>query len=57
MNFSTIIKENDEGELYIDLPQELMEALDWDENTDLVWCVSEDGKITLRKQNDNSNEA
>jgi hypothetical protein len=59
MNHSTttIVKETEDGELYIDLPQETMEAMGWDENTLLEWRVYDDGTIALGKANDNSNEA
>lgn len=57
MNFSTIVKENADGELYIDLPQEMMEAMGWDEDTVLEWRVYDDGTVALGKANDNSNEA
>lgn len=57
MNFSTIVKESADGELYIDLPPEMMEAMGWDEDTVLEWRVYEDGTVALGKANDNSNEA
>ena len=53
-----IVKEDENGELYIELPDELMEEMGWDENTELVWTVADDGTIGLRKRiNDPSNEA
>ena len=52
------IKEDEHGELYIDLPDELMEETGWDIDTELVWTVYDDGKIGLRKRSDdNSYEA
>lgn len=53
-----IVKEDENGDLYIDLPDELMEEMGWDENTELVWTVADDGTIGLRKRtDDSSNEA
>lgn len=52
-----IVKEDEQGELYIDLPPEMMEEMGWDENTVLEWRVFDDGKIELGKANDHSNEA
>jgi hypothetical protein len=53
-----IVKEDENGELYIDLPDELMEEMGWDIDTELVWTVYDDGKIGLRKRtDDSSNEA
>jgi len=53
-----IVKEDDNGELYIDLPDELMEEMGWDIDTELVWTVYDDGKIGLRKKenDDTGNE-
>jgi hypothetical protein len=53
-----IVKEDENGDLYIDLPDGLMEEMGWDENTELVWTVADDGTIGLRKRtDDSSNEA
>lgn len=53
-----IVQEDEHGELYIDLPDDLMEAMGWDEDTELVWTVNDDGTIGLRKRtDDSSNEA
>jgi hypothetical protein len=58
MKNSLVVKEDEHGELYIELPDELMEEMGWDENTELVWTVYDDGKIGLRKRtDDSSNEA
>ena len=57
MKYSTVVKETEDGELYIDLSDELMEEMGWDIDTELVWTVYDDGKIGLRKRSDdNSNE-
>lgn len=58
MKHSFVVKETEDGELYIELPDELMEKMGWDEHTELVWTVYDDGKIGLRKRmDDSSNEA
>ena len=54
MSHSTVVKENEDGELYIELSDELMEAMGWDIDTELVWTVYDDGKIGLRKRTDDS---
>jgi hypothetical protein len=54
MNNNLIVKEDDNGELYIELPDELMEQMGWNEDTELVWTVYDDGKIGLRKKTDDS---
>ena len=58
MNNKFIVKEDAEGELYIELPDELMEQMCWGEDTELVWTVYDDGNIGLRKKiDDPSTEA
>jgi hypothetical protein len=49
------VKETEDGELYIDLPDELMEQMGWNEDTELVWAESEDGSwILKKKENDDT---
>jgi len=58
MNNNLIVKEDEHGELYIDLPNDLMREMGWDETTELVWTVADNGTIGLRKRIDDSgNEA
>ena len=45
-----IVKEDEHGELYIELPDGLMKEMGWDIDTELVWAVYDDGKIGLRKK-------
>jgi len=47
--YHTVVKENDQGELYIDIPQEILSHLNWDESTLLELVVEEDGKFTLKR--------
>jgi hypothetical protein len=57
MSHSSVVKETEDGELYIELSDELMEVMGWDIDTELVWTVYDDGKIGLRKRtDDHSNE-
>ena len=42
------VKENEDGELYIELSESLMKSMGWSEGTTLVWVVDSD-KITLRE--------
>lgn len=52
------IQEDENGELYIELPQDLLDEMGWDYSTDLTWTVNDDGTIGLReKTDDSSNEA
>lgn len=57
-NFTTVVKQDDDGELYIDLPHEVMDQLGWSNYDDLEWIIEDNGKILLRKRkDDSSNEA
>lgn len=53
-NNNLIVKEDEHGELYIELPDDLMTEMGWDETTELVWTVADDGTIGLRKRIDDS---
>ena len=44
------VKEDDNGELYIDLPPKLLEQLEWSPGDDIVWTVNDDGTLGLRKK-------
>lgn len=46
---TSIVKETEDGELYIELSDELMERMGWTEGTALVWIV-EDDRIILREE-------
>lgn len=46
MKHTTVVKETEDGELYIELSDELMKRMGWTEETTLVWTVGDD-KITL----------
>ena len=53
MIFKTTIKAIDgqEDGLYIDLPIDLFTQMGWDENTNLIWVVNEDGDVRIRARN------
>lgn len=57
MSYTAVIKQLSDESLYIDIPPEMLAELGWDETTDLVWVIQDDGKIILREDNDSSNEA
>jgi isochorismate pyruvate lyase len=44
------VKENEHGELYIDIPENILKELDWTEDTMLVWSDNKDGSWTLKKK-------
>jgi hypothetical protein len=52
MKHSAVVKETADGDLYIQLPDELMNDLGWTEDTELVWIIEDDGRIILRKNTD-----
>jgi isochorismate pyruvate lyase len=44
------VKEDAHGDLYIDLPEDILKELDWTEDTMLIWSENKDGSWTLRKE-------
>jgi hypothetical protein len=52
------VKEDAHGELYIELPPELIESLGWNEESTVLWTIDDDGKVRLGlMKDDSSNEA
>ncbi len=50
--YQTEVKERVDGELYIDIPQEILTHLKWDESTPLEWVDNKDGSFTLKRTNE-----
>jgi len=50
VNHTCEVKETDDGELYIELPDSLMERMGWSENTELVWSETDSGSWVLAKK-------
>jgi hypothetical protein len=46
---TSIIEDEDTGELVIHLPDHMLDTLGWNENTELEWYEDSDGAIGLRK--------
>jgi len=40
-------------ELHFEIPQEIIDELDWENGTVVEWEVQEDGKVLLRNIDDN----
>lgn len=50
--YTLTVKEDDLGELYVVLPDEMLDELGWDLNTELIYEINEDGSVmVLSKQN------
>jgi hypothetical protein len=43
------VQQDESGELYIIIPEELINSLGWKENDTLEWCIDEKNNITLNK--------
>lgn len=48
-SYSITIQENEAGELYLTLPDEVLNELDWTEGTQLEWVDNKNGSWTLKK--------
>lgn len=58
MSYRCEVHEDVYGNAYIVFPDEMMRELEWAEGDTLAWSVEEDGRLILRKrQDDSSNEA
>jgi hypothetical protein len=47
--YTMVIQKNDAGEHYIEIPQQLLYLMDWQEGTKLEWTI-QDNKIMLDKK-------
>jgi len=41
------VKESDDGDLYIELPDDMIEELGWSEGTEVLWIDNENGTWSL----------
>jgi len=47
-NWFTVVKEDENGELFIELPEDLLETMGWTDSTALWWEVDDTSKrVTL----------
>lgn len=44
------VKENEDGEAFIEFPPEVLEGLDWKEGDTVEWIDNKDGSWTLKKR-------
>jgi hypothetical protein len=44
------VQEDENGELFIALPQEILETLSWKENDQILWQDNKDGSWSLTKK-------
>ena len=50
------IKERENGELYLEFPDELMDEMGWNEGDTLEWKDNGNGSWTIQKVNYNASE-
>jgi hypothetical protein len=51
MKYTLEVKEDDDNNLYIELPDELLKQVGWEINDSLTWTDNKDGSFTLSKKN------
>lgn len=47
-----IVKEDSNGDLYIEIPSDLMNQVGWDFGDNIIWEELPDGNWSLRKEDD-----
>jgi len=47
MKWETSVEEDDNGELYIELPEDMLEQLNWGEGTTIKWIDNNDGTFSI----------
>lgn len=40
---------DDEGELFLEIPEHILDKYDWKEDDDLMFVVQEDGSLLIKK--------
>jgi hypothetical protein len=55
--YTVKVEESADGNLYIPLPDELLEHTGWTEDDTVLWTDNNDGTFTIGKANDSSTEA
>jgi hypothetical protein len=53
MNYTVDVKQNEDGELYIDLPHDLLKTMHWGEDTELTWS-EKDGEYWILRKKENT---
>ena len=48
--YSTVLEDPITKELFIEIPEELIEKLGWSEGTTLVWTIQEDNRVFISKE-------
>ena len=49
-HWTVTVKEDESGELYIDIPDEILQELGWNETTPLEWEFPPDNKTIILKR-------
>ena len=46
-NTLTVQEDSDNGELFLEFPDDMLETMDWQEGDTIVWTDNENGSFTL----------
>jgi bifunctional DNA-binding transcriptional regulator/antitoxin component of YhaV-PrlF toxin-antitoxin module len=53
MKYTSIVQEDENGELYIIIPDDLVKELGWGEGTELVWTIDGDTvNLSIKEEKD-----
>ncbi len=45
-----VVKECADGDLFIELPENILKELDWNPGDMLTWILNDDGTVTINRQ-------
>ena len=45
-----VVKEYQDGDLFIELPEKVLKELDWNPGDTLSWTLGDDGSVSIKRQ-------
>lgn len=49
-NRIVVVKEYEDGDLFIELPEKVLKELDWNPGDTLSWTLGDDGSVIVKRQ-------
>ena len=45
-----VVKEYQDGDLFIELPEDILKELDWNPGDTLSWTLGDDGSVSIKRK-------